>query len=99
MGAARHGLAKLSVDQGEWTEARRRLEKAVTHQQAALQTDPKNSQYREFLGNHYDLLATVLQSLQQFAEAEAAARQTTIERDKLVTDFPQVPRYRFALAV
>jgi tetratricopeptide (TPR) repeat protein len=98
MGGARHGLAKLSVDQGEWMEARRLLEKAIAHQQAALQTNPKNRQYREFLGNHYDLLTTVLQSLHEFAQAEEAGRQTAIEREKLVTDFPQVPKFRFALA-
>src|SRR6202022_3872156 len=95
----RHGLAQLSADQGEWPEARRLLEKAITHQQSALHIDPKHFEYREFLGNHYELLTTVLDSMQQLPDAEEAARQALTQREKLVTDFSQVPRYRFALAV
>src|SRR5436190_1079648 len=76
-------------------EARRLLEKAIMHQQAALHIDSKHSEHREFLSNHYELLTTVLESLRESAQALEAARQTVIHREKLATDFPQVPRYRF----
>jgi hypothetical protein len=39
----------------------------------------------------YGLLVTVLYSLDQLAEAEEAGRQAAAQREKLVTDFPQVP--------
>src|SRR5262249_21670263 len=74
LGATEHNLALLLGKAGRREEARHLLWHAVRHQKAALKAAPGHPQYREFLRNHYFLLAEVLLQLgQRDAAARAAA--------------------------
>jgi tetratricopeptide (TPR) repeat protein/tRNA A-37 threonylcarbamoyl transferase component Bud32 len=58
-----HNLAILLAGRAESQEARRLLEEAITHQQAALQASPGQPAYQAFLRNHQRRLADVLVQL------------------------------------
>jgi tetratricopeptide (TPR) repeat protein len=68
-----HNLARLVRGRGEWADARQLLGKAVAHQQAALESNPKHPTYRRLLGTHYQDLAETLVQLGEHAEAARAA--------------------------
>jgi serine/threonine-protein kinase len=57
LGKSMQDLAILLGDQGQLAEARRLLEQAVEHQQAALRLKRDCQDYREALGDHYGCLA------------------------------------------
>jgi tetratricopeptide (TPR) repeat protein len=67
-----NNLATALMNRGEWEEARRLLECAIVHEQAALKTNPKNKYYRQFLTTQLNNLTGV-----QLALGDPnAARQT-----------------------
>ena len=53
-------------------EARDLLQEAITHQEAALALDPENSTSRQYLKNHWWLLARRLLDLMEHQEAAEA---------------------------
>jgi tetratricopeptide (TPR) repeat protein len=73
LGATLHNLADLRGDRGDFPEARALLERAVRHQRLAWKAHPQNPTYRQFLRNHYWLLADVLVQLKDHAAAARAA--------------------------
>jgi serine/threonine-protein kinase len=70
LGGAQNNLARVLAQTGHLGSARWLLEQAIPHQQTALRAEPGNPTYRQFLRNHYTLLAKVL--LQQKEHAELA---------------------------
>jgi tetratricopeptide (TPR) repeat protein len=73
LGGTLNNLAMVRLNQGNLTEARQLLERAITHQRAALRVNPQNAIYLEFLSNHYAVLAEVLVRGKQHAAAAQAA--------------------------
>jgi tetratricopeptide (TPR) repeat protein len=82
-------------------EARQMVQKAITLQRKALEVEPSNPQYRQFLGNHYSLLSEIALAQDNAGsvakEAEDACRQALQVYKKLVADFPAVRDYRKSL--
>jgi serine/threonine protein kinase/tetratricopeptide (TPR) repeat protein len=75
LGATLNDLAELRRDRGELAEARALVEKAIRHQQMARNANPMNPNYRQFLRNHYWVLAETLVRLGDHAEAARAATE------------------------
>jgi serine/threonine protein kinase/tetratricopeptide (TPR) repeat protein len=104
--AFRSGLAAKQNDTAlallktgrELDEARRLLEQAVGHQQAALKAQPNNEQWRRFLGTHFSNLGEALVKLRKPAEAEKAYRDCVKVRKQLADDFPTNVQYEHDLA-
>src|SRR5207249_121664 len=74
------------------------LQQAIAHQQAAVQAEPRNREYREFLANHHHNLSVLLSNLGQVDEAGAANGKARLVYEELVAEFPAVPQYRGRLA-
>jgi tetratricopeptide (TPR) repeat protein len=85
-------------NRGELAEARRLLERAVVHEQAALAHIPRNLLYRQGLSGHYRCLTRILTAQGQMAEAEKVLDQALVVAQGLVMDFPDVPDCRLELA-
>jgi serine/threonine protein kinase len=99
LGAALSDLAALLLGAGRApAEARGLLERAVTHQQAALKQAPTNATYRRYLGHHYYILGVALSQMKNFAEADQAYRRCLEARQKLAADFPDNAAYQADLA-
>jgi serine/threonine protein kinase/Tfp pilus assembly protein PilF len=74
LGAVLNNFAMLLLRKdGQLREARVLLEQAVEHQQKALQTNPRNPTYRQFLVNHFCNLAQTLLRLGEHAAGAQAA--------------------------
>jgi serine/threonine protein kinase/Tfp pilus assembly protein PilF len=65
----------IAGPRGDFPEERRLVERAIVHQRAALEDQPKNATYRRFLRNHYQVLADVLLKLGDHAQAARAAAE------------------------
>jgi tetratricopeptide (TPR) repeat protein len=76
LGGVLHNLAEMQKLQGRLADARRNLEEAISHQQAALKLNPRNRQSRRFLSNHYSMLADVLIHQEDHAAAVQAAEKS-----------------------
>jgi tetratricopeptide (TPR) repeat protein/serine/threonine protein kinase len=79
LGATLNNLAMVLQDQ---TEARRLLEQALAHQQAAIKRDPHNPRYRQNLRGHLLCLSDTLVALGAHADAARVA-------DEMPRDFPE----------
>jgi serine/threonine protein kinase len=75
LGALLSDWAILKHRRGEVVEASRLLEQAIGHQQFALQANPKDPTYRQFLYNHYTVWAEVHVSLREHGAAARAAAE------------------------
>jgi tetratricopeptide (TPR) repeat protein len=75
LGGALNNLALVLGDVGEHEDAAELLRQAVTHQAAALEQNPGQPRYREFLRNHYWNLAEALLRLGQYGKAAEAAAE------------------------
>jgi serine/threonine protein kinase/tetratricopeptide (TPR) repeat protein len=73
LGAALNNRANRLRGEKKWPEARQLLERAVQHQQRALQIAPGNAKARGFLGNHYYNLHGTLVQLNDHGGAVKAA--------------------------
>jgi serine/threonine protein kinase/tetratricopeptide (TPR) repeat protein len=89
LGVLKNDLATMVKDRGEWQEARRLLEEAIVHQQAAVALQPSEPRFRYYLGNHYQNLGTILTLLGRDAEGLKAYRECIDIRKKLAGDFPK----------
>jgi tetratricopeptide (TPR) repeat protein len=81
-GGLLHNLGNARAHAGRPHEALVNYQEAVRHQKVAFAANPDNS--RQWLSNHYQVLADTLRTLRQPAEALAATR----ERVKLWPDQP-----------
>jgi tetratricopeptide (TPR) repeat protein len=59
LGGTLSNLAMVRINQGDLAEAQQLVERAIPHQRAALKVNPRNPVYRQFLSNHYAVLADV----------------------------------------
>jgi tetratricopeptide (TPR) repeat protein len=73
LGGTLSNLAMVRLNQGDPAEAQQLLERAITHQRAALKANPKNPVYREFLSNHFAVLADVQVRREQYPAAVESA--------------------------
>jgi serine/threonine protein kinase len=99
LGGALHNLALLVRGQDRLSEARRLLERAVSHQDLAVKADPRNIRYLEYRRNHYIELASTLARLSEFQEAEKVFGQARDRAQELAAAHPAWPDYRYALAL
>jgi serine/threonine protein kinase/tetratricopeptide (TPR) repeat protein len=98
LGANLNDLAVCLTKRGEWEEARRLLDEAVTYQRRALESAPGNRGYRSFLRNHYKNLAKTLIRLGQRDQAAEALRQAVAIGEALFKEFPGEREFRANLA-
>jgi tetratricopeptide (TPR) repeat protein len=75
LGAVLNNFAMLLTKRNKPAEAARLLEEAVVSQKAALEIDPKNPRYRQFLRNHYRNLTDAWLALGDHAAAARAAAE------------------------
>jgi hypothetical protein len=66
-------LAYLLIDQNRLAEAAKVITRAVAHQQAARAMNPRHPVYRQYLRNHYWILADIRVRQGRHAEAVQAA--------------------------
>jgi serine/threonine-protein kinase len=88
LGVTLSNLARLLRVRGEFAAARRVLEEAVRHQEAALKTNPQHVRYRRFLVLAHWNTGKTLADLQEYAEAEKHLSQAIRVVEQLTTDFP-----------
>jgi eukaryotic-like serine/threonine-protein kinase len=89
LGGTLNNLGGLLLQRGELQVGRRLLQLALERQQAALAINPKHKTYREFLGNHYAMLAQVCERLKDRAAAEDAYRHAVKVRKALAEEAPE----------
>ncbi|MCH8880055.1 MAG: protein kinase [Planctomycetes bacterium] len=98
LGGTLHNLALLIVDRsdaaGEQVEAIPLLERAIDHQNRAIEINSHEPWFRMFLRNHYDLLFDVLEARGEFEQAEQAVRRGLEIARKLTADFPDKVKFR-----
>src|SRR5262249_30682011 len=75
-------VAMLRLEQGKLDEAEQLADRAIGHQRAALKANARNPVYREFLSNHYAVLADI----QVRRGQHARAAETAAELARLRTD-------------
>jgi tetratricopeptide (TPR) repeat protein len=75
LGGVLNNLAILQKYRGNLAGARRSVEEAITHQQAARKMDPEAPKYRQYLYNHYWNLADILVTQGEHAEAVRATAE------------------------
>jgi serine/threonine protein kinase/Tfp pilus assembly protein PilF len=104
LGGTLHNLVVLHTGndpdrvEGDAAEAERLLARAIRHQQAAIQTDPRRAKSRRHLAVHHRLMGDLLNRTNRFAEAAKAYADAAALQEKLLEDFPGVPEYRSTLA-
>ena len=98
LAAALNNLAGLKATQGKNADAVALLERAITHQEAALKAEPKSDGPREFLRNQYENLAVQLVQMGKREEALKAASEIIAMGQALVTEHPAHPSHRRDLA-
>jgi serine/threonine protein kinase/Flp pilus assembly protein TadD len=98
IGAMLNNLAMPLMVPDRAADARPLLERAVKEQEAALSSEPRHIQGREFLSNHLINLAWVLGKLGAADKTKTAARQFLARSEDLARDFPSTPKFRLALA-
>jgi hypothetical protein len=76
LGRTSSSLAELLLEAGRSADAREYAERAVRHQQAALNLLPKHPAYGRHLARHYRVLAEALVRLGDHAAAVKAAAET-----------------------
>lgn len=72
LGIAYGGWGWLALEQGDAAHAQERVQHAILHQQAAVNANPRNPDYRHRLREHYVFLAQI--HVQQGRPEEAVAR-------------------------
>jgi tetratricopeptide (TPR) repeat protein len=92
LGGTLHNLALLRFDSDKLRDARRLLEEAITHQEAALRIQDRPS-YRIFLHNHCNALANTLNLLGKPCEAEITYHQAIDLAEELARDYPAEPEH------
>jgi tetratricopeptide (TPR) repeat protein len=97
VGAALNNWAGLLKRRGHNELARPLLEEAVLFQQKALQANPKNPIYVEYLRNHYMHLAETLKALRQ-PEAAMACRDWITAAWQLAMIAPQKNNWEVVIA-
>jgi tetratricopeptide (TPR) repeat protein len=75
LGRTLYALAGLNLKQGVLGEARRLLERAITHHRAALEFNGRNQTSRDFLRDDYGVLTIILVRLKDHDQAARAARE------------------------
>src|SRR5207245_2414637 len=75
LGGTLHNWANRLDEPGKLEAARPLVERAIVCQRAALKVHPDHEKYREFLRNHYSLLATVLHRQGKLDASADANRQ------------------------
>jgi tetratricopeptide (TPR) repeat protein len=75
LGRTLHDLSFLLCSRTDFRGARRLLDQAIRHLRAALEANPKNASYREYLGDSLGLFAKATIQLGEHAEAAEAAEQ------------------------
>lgn len=98
LGGACHNLALAWLELGHPEIAQQLLEKAIFHQGAALQANPRQPRYQGLLSNHQEALGTLLGKRDQPAKGEEALRQGLALRIKLLDEFTGMPEHQQALA-
>jgi tetratricopeptide (TPR) repeat protein/predicted Ser/Thr protein kinase len=73
LGATLHNIGQVLATQGRREEALACLQQAIDHQRVAFARDP--DQGRQWLSNHYQVLASVARDLGRPAPAAAASRE------------------------
>jgi serine/threonine-protein kinase len=88
LAAVLDGLAELAHGRKEYAAARRLLEQARPHAQAALDANPQSPRYREVLrGNRQQLAAALLELGEHAAAAEVAVELARISGDPANDDY------------
>jgi eukaryotic-like serine/threonine-protein kinase len=88
-----NNLATILRQTGRRAEALVLLQKAICHQTRALELDPHEITSSSFLAFHHQNLSKVLAELGRRDEAKVQICKALKLRDKLVAEFPTVPRY------
>jgi tetratricopeptide (TPR) repeat protein len=87
-GAAQHNLAMVLMDRKEYAEASRLLRQAITHQQRALSASPEDTVFRQYLRNHYWVLANAAGEQHRHAElVDAVQKAAALARKGWNDDF------------
>jgi tetratricopeptide (TPR) repeat protein len=101
-GAALSNLATLYIRLGtleKLQSARTLLEKAIEYQEAAARLNPKQRNYRKFLGNHLINLTIVLRQLDAApAEIDRVCKKSVDLARGLAHDYPDIPDFQDAAA-
>jgi tetratricopeptide (TPR) repeat protein len=88
-------LGGIRYRQGRYADAEELLQKAADGQRRAIELEPANPDYREWLGNHLFNRAVILETrLKQPERALAVRREAAAVWEKLVRDNPTVMPYR-----
>jgi len=99
LGGAMQNWASSLKARGDLPAARKLLDEAVAHQQAAHELNPRNLTYRDFLSNTLLNLAETLQLQGEPREAEAVWRRAAEVLESLVHDLPGRTDYAENLAM
>jgi serine/threonine-protein kinase len=75
LGRTLHDLSFLLCSRTDFRGARRLLDQAIRHLRAALEANPRNAAYHEYLGDSLGLFAKTLVQLGEHGEAAEAAEQ------------------------
>ena len=95
LGGALHNFASLLQKKpSELEQARELYERAIRHQQFAVERNARNPNYRNFLLNHYENMAFTLRALGRRAEAEQNYRRNLAYETALIAESPNVPDYQ-----
>lgn len=73
LGGILNNLAIVRRDVGDFKEARSLIEQAIVHQEKALESSPDDATSRQYLKNHYTILATTLIRMSDHVKAVEAA--------------------------
>jgi serine/threonine protein kinase/Flp pilus assembly protein TadD len=107
LGGTLHNLARLFNQRGdEPTEARALIQRAIGLQRQALQARPQHPKYRQYLRNHYAILASDRDRVAEqhfragrIEEGEKVYRQIQDQYEKLTAEFQDQPAYQDDLAM
>ena len=78
-------LAGRLIDEGKWEEARDLLQRAITHQQGALKSNPNHPEYRKGLAMALYQQSVVANHLGRLDEAETALRKLLDTEEHIIT--------------
>jgi tetratricopeptide (TPR) repeat protein len=92
VGASLNNWASWLLDRGQLEQARQLLQEAITWQEKAVRANRKHPTYREFLGNHYRRLATVLHRLNSPEEEQAL--RNAVEHRRALLAVANLPAYQ-----
>jgi len=72
LGGVLNNLAMVTSDQ---RQARGHVERAIEQQRLAIEINPENAMFHQFLRNHYSTLATILLQLEEHVDAAQVAAE------------------------